>query len=503
MSRFVDRVVLHLQAGDGGHGCNSVLREKFKPMGGPDGGNGGHGGDIILEVDPQVHTLMDFHFHPHIKASNGRPGAGDHRNGARGDDLVLPVPEGTVVLDQDGTILADLTGVGARFVAAEGGYGGLGNAALANKNRRAPGFALLGEPGESKELVLELKSMADVGLLGFPSAGKSSLVSAMSAAKPKIGDYPFTTLRPNLGVVNVGYESFTIADVPGLIPGASEGRGLGLDFLRHIERCAVLAHMVDAAAVEGDRDPVSDIKALEAELANYQSVLQSDVGLGDLRERPRVIVLNKVDIPDARDMIDLQRRELEQFGWPIFEISAVTREGLKELTYGLKDAVTAYRKEHPLESSQASPTVLRPQGVRGKRAAAEFSVEPDPQTHGGFIVRGRKPERWINQTDFENDEAVGYLADRLAKLGVEDALSKAGAEVGAPVTISGFTFEWFPQMVAGTEDFVPSGRGTDDRLYLNERTSAEERKRASQARRGLIDEFDYGDGQVADRERYQ
>ena len=181
---------------------------------------------------------------------------------------------------------------------------------MANKNRRAPGFALLGEPGESKELVLELKSMADVGLLGFPSAGKSSLVSAMSAAKPKIGDYPFTTLRPNLGVVNVGYESFTIADVPGLIPGASEGRGLGLDFLRHIERCAVLAHVVDAAAVEGDRDPVSDIKALEAELANYQSVLQSDVGLGDLRERPRVIVLNKVDIPDARDMIDLQRREL-------------------------------------------------------------------------------------------------------------------------------------------------------------------------------------------------
>ncbi|ALA66956.1 GTPase ObgE [Corynebacterium lactis] len=504
MSRFVDRVVLHLQAGDGGHGCNSVLREKFKPLGGPDGGNGGHGGDIVLTVDPQVHTLMDFHFHPHIKASNGKPGAGDHRNGARGEDLVLGVPEGTVVLTEDGEVLADMTGKGARFIVAEGGYGGLGNAALANKNRRAPGFALLGEPGEAKDVVLELKSMADVGLVGFPSAGKSSLVSAMSAAKPKIGDYPFTTLQPNLGVVNVGYESFTIADVPGLIPGASEGRGLGLDFLRHIERCAVLAHVVDAAALEGDRDPVSDIKALEQELANYQTVLQADVGLGDLRERPRIIVLNKTDLPDARDMIDLQREELEEFGWPIFEISTVTHAGLKELTYGLKDAIAAYRKAHPLKEEAAPKAVIRPQSVRGKRnEGTEFTIEKDPNNEGGFIVKGRKPERWINQTDFENDEAVGYLGDRLARLGVEDALAKAGAKVGCPVTISYLTFEWYPQMVAGAEDFVPTGRGTDERLYVNNRTSAEERKRASQARRGLIDEFDFGDGQVADRERYQ
>lgn len=503
MSRFVDRVVLHLQAGDGGHGCNSVLREKFKPLGGPDGGNGGHGGDIVLVVDPQIHTLMDFHFHPHIKASNGKPGAGDHRNGARGEDLVLGVPEGTVVMTEDGEVLADMTGKGARFIAAEGGYGGLGNAALANKNRRAPGFALLGEPGEAKDLVLELKSMADVGLVGFPSAGKSSLVSTLSAAKPKIGDYPFTTLQPNLGVVNVGYESFTIADVPGLIPGASEGRGLGLDFLRHIERCAVLAHVVDAAALEGDRDPVSDIKALETELANYQSVLKADVGLGDLADRPRVIVLNKIDLPDAREMIDMQREELEKFGWPIYEISTVTHEGLKELTYGLKDQIAAYRKAHPLPTEQEPRAVIRPEGVRGKkREGADFTIERDPNTPDGFIVRGRKPERWINQTDFENDEAVGYLADRLAKLGVEDALAKAGATVGCPVTISYLTFEWYPQQVAGTDDFVPSGRGTDDRLYVNERTSAEQRKRASQARRGLIDEYDFGDGEEAIRDRY-
>ena len=345
--------------------------------------------------------------------------------------------------------------------------------------------------------------MADVGLVGFPSAGKSSLVSTLSAAKPKIGDYPFTTLQPNLGVVNVGYESFTIADVPGLIPGASEGRGLGLDFLRHIERCAVLVHVVDAAALEGDRDPVSDIKALETELANYQSVLKADVGLGDLAERPRVIVLNKIDLPDAREMIDMQREELEKFGWPIYEISTVTHEGLKELTYGLKDQIAAYRKAHPLPTEQEPRAVIRPEGVRGKkREGADFTIERDPNTPDGFIVRGRKPERWINQTDFENDEAVGYLADRLAKLGVEDALAKAGATVGCPVTISYLTFEWYPQQVAGTDDFVPSGRGTDDRLYVNERTSAEQRKRASQARRGLIDEYDFGDGEEAIRDRY-
>ncbi|MEV8224347.1 GTPase ObgE, partial [Dietzia maris] len=233
MSRFIDRVVLHLAAGDGGRGCTSVHREKFKPLGGPDGGNGGHGGDVVLVVDPQVHTLLDFHFRPHARAGRGQPGMGANRNGAQGADLVLSVPPGTVVLDEDGEVLADLTGVGTRFVAAEGGKGGLGNAALASRARKAPGFALLGEPGEVRDLTLELKSMADVGLVGFPSAGKSSLVSVLSAAKPKIADYPFTTLAPNLGVVSVGDDTFTIADVPGLIPGASEGRGLGLDFLRH------------------------------------------------------------------------------------------------------------------------------------------------------------------------------------------------------------------------------------------------------------------------------
>ena len=502
MSRFIDRVVLHLQAGDGGHGCSSVLREKFKPLGGPDGGNGGHGGDIVLEVSPQVHTLMDFHFHPHIKAEKGRPGAGDHRNGARGQDLILEVPEGTVVMTTDGEVLADLTGKGTRFVAAEGGYGGLGNAALASRARKAPGFALLGEPGEEKDLVLELKSMADVGLVGFPSAGKSSLVSALSAAKPKIGDYPFTTLQPNLGVVNVGHESFTIADVPGLIPGASEGRGLGLDFLRHIERCAVLAHVVDCATYESDRNPVDDIKALEHELANYESELAGDIGLGDLAERPRVIVLNKLDVPEAKEMAEFMREELEEYGWPIFGISTATREGLKELTYGLSEAVATYRKDNPAKKEE-KPAVIVPKAVGRRGRPQEFEIERDPEDPDGFVVVGRKPRRWIMQTDFENDEAVGFLGDRLAKLGVEEALAKAGATPGCPVTIGDITFEWHPQTAAGVDDFVPSGRGTDQRLETTDRVSAEERKRASQARRGLIDEFDFGDGEQAERERYQ
>ena len=250
MPRFVDRVVIHAKAGNGGHGCASVHREKFKPLGGPDGGNGGRGGSIVLVVDPQVHTLLDFHFHPHVDAPSGKQGMGGNRDGAAGADLEVRVPDGTVVLDENGRLLADLVGAGTRFDAAAGGRGGLGNAALASRARKAPGFALLGEKGQVRDLTLELKTVADVGLVGFPSAGKSSLVSAISAAKPKIADYPFTTLTPNLGVVSAGEHTFTVADVPGLIPGASEGRGLGLEFLRHIERCAVLVHVVDCATLE-------------------------------------------------------------------------------------------------------------------------------------------------------------------------------------------------------------------------------------------------------------
>src|ERR1700737_1395557 len=260
MPRFVDRVVIQVRAGNGGNGCASLHREKFRPLGGPDGGNGGRGGSVYLVVDPQVHTLLDFHFHPHVTAQSGRQGQGDNRDGAHGDDLFLKVPDGTVVLDDGGRLLADLVGAGTTYEAAAGGRGGLGNAALASRARKAPGFALLGEKGQSRYLSLELKTVADVGLIGFPSAGKSSLVSGLSGANPKTPDSPFTTLTPNLGVVSAGEDSFTVADVPGLIPGASQGRGLGLEFLRHIARCAVLVHVVDCATLEPGRDPISDIE---------------------------------------------------------------------------------------------------------------------------------------------------------------------------------------------------------------------------------------------------
>ena len=480
MTRFIDRVVIHARAGNGGNGCASVHREKFKPLGGPDGGNGGRGGSIVFVVDSQVHTLLDFHFHPHVVAPSGKQGAGSNRDGAAGADLEVKVPDGTVVLDEQGRLLADLVGPGTRFEAAAGGRGGLGNAALASRARKAPGFALLGEKGEIRDLTLELKTVADVGLVGFPSAGKSSLVSAISAAKPKIADYPFTTLAPNLGVVSAGDHTFTVADVPGLIPGASEGRGLGLDFLRHIERCAVLVHVVDCATLEPGRDPISDIEALEAEIAAYTPTLQGDTTLGDLAERPRAVVLNKIDVPEARELADFVSEEIAStFGWPVFEVSTVAREGLRPLTFALWDMVAAYRAAQP-EVVPRRP-VIRPVPVD----ETSFSVEPDGQ--GGFVVRGTRPQRWVAQTNFENDEAVGYLGDRLARLGVEDELLKLGARPGCAVTIGDMTFDWEPQTPAGVDVHL-SGRGTDIRLEQSDRVSADERKAARKARRESADD---------------
>ncbi|WP_024875861.1 GTPase ObgE [Saccharomonospora piscinae] len=469
-SRFVDRAVIHVAAGDGGNGCASVHREKFKPLGGPDGGNGGHGGDVVLVVDPGVHTLLDFHFRPHARGGSGKQGQGGHRSGAAGDTLEMRVPDGTVVLTEDGEVLADLMGAGTRFVAAQGGRGGLGNAALASRARKAPGFALLGEPGEERDLVLELRSVADVGLLGFPSAGKSSLISVLSAAKPKIADYPFTTLVPNLGVVSAGDVVFTMADVPGLIPGASEGKGLGLDFLRHIERCAVLVHVVDCATYERGRDPVSDIDALEDELARYTPALG-----GELASRPRVVVLNKLDVPDAAELAELVRPDLEARGWRVFEVSTVAHRGLRELTYALGEIVETHRAAQPPPTP--AKVVVTPKAVDD----GGFTVEADPDEDGAFVVRGPKPERWVRQTNFANDEAVGYLADRLHRLGVEEKLAKAGATPGCPVTIGGVTFDWEPSTpgVVGTL----AGRGSDPRLAEQGRVTAAERKEARRLRR--------------------
>ena len=477
MPRFVDRVVIHARAGSGGNGCASVHREKFKPLGGPDGGNGGRGGSIVFVVDPAVHTLLDFHFRPHITAASGKQGMGNNRDGATGADLEVKVPDGTVVLDENGRLLADLVGPGTRFEAAAGGRGGLGNAALASRARKAPGFALLGEPGQARDLTLELKTVADVGLIGFPSAGKSSLVSVISAAKPKIADYPFTTLVPNLGVVSAGEHAFTVADVPGLIPGASQGRGLGLDFLRHIERCAVLVHVVDCATAEPGRDPISDIDALEAELAAYTPTLQGDAVLGDLAERPRAVVLNKIDVPEARELAEFVRDDIiAARGWPVFCVSTVTREGLQPLIFGLWQMVSAYHAARPAPVPRRP--VIRPVPVDD----SGFTVEPDPQQPGGFVVTGARPERWIGQTNFDNDEAVGYLGDRLARLGVEEELLRLGAQPGCAVTIGDMTFDWEPQTPAGHQAAM-SGRGTDARLERSERSGAAERKAARRQRR--------------------
>ncbi|MEU5236290.1 GTPase ObgE [Streptomyces lydicus] len=473
MTTFVDRVELNVAAGNGGHGCASVHREKFKPLGGPDGGNGGRGGDVILVVDQDVTTLLDYHHHPHRKATNGQPGAGDNREGKNGKDLVLPVPDGTVVLDRNGEVLADMVGQGTTFVAGQGGRGGLGNAALASARRKAPGFALLGEPGEARDIVLELKTVADVALVGYPSAGKSSLISVLSAAKPKIADYPFTTLVPNLGVVTAGSTVYTIADVPGLIPGASQGKGLGLEFLRHVERCEVLVHVLDTATLESDRDPVSDLDVIEEELAQY----------GGLENRPRVVVLNKVDIPDGKDLADMIRPDLEARGYRVFEVSAVAHLGLKELSYALADIVAKARAAKPVQ--EATRIVIRPKAVDD----AGFAVTQEGEEF--FRVRGEKPERWVRQTDFSNDEAVGYLADRLSRLGVEAALLKAGARAGDGVAIgpedNAVVFDWEPTMSAGAEML---GRRGEDHRFEAPRPAAQRRRDRDAERDEATEEYE-------------
>ncbi|MDO8108149.1 GTPase ObgE [Isoptericola sp. b441] len=472
MASFVDRVVLHARGGDGGHGCASIRREKFKPLAGPDGGSGGHGGDVVLVVDPQVTTLLDLHHAPHRRAASGTAGMGDDRHGANGADLVVPVPDGTVVSTPDGEVLADLLGAGARYVVAAGGRGGLGNAALASPRRKAPGFALLGEPGDGVDVVLELKSIADVALVGYPSAGKSSLVSAVSAAKPKIADYPFTTLVPHLGVVQAGGSRFTVADVPGLIPGASQGKGLGLEFLRHIERCAVIAHVLDCATLEPNRDPISDLDVLLGELTAYSAELvdPSDV---PLTERPAVVVLNKVDIPEARELAELVRPELEARGLRVFEVSTASHEGLRALTFALAAMVDEARAAAPVPAERV---VLHPAAVD----ETPFTVRREHDgVHEWFVVRGRKPERWVRQTDFTNDEAVGFLADRLARLGVEEELFAAGATPGAEVVIGdgddAVVFDWEPTLMTGAE--LLGARGTDARLEDQHRPTRAEKRR--------------------------
>ncbi len=449
MTTFVDRVTLFASAGKGGDGCVSVKREKFKPLGGPDGGNGGRGGDITLVVDQNVTTLLDYHHSPHRKATSGRAGYGDRKDGPSGEDLILTVPNGTVVYDADGNQLADLVGNGTIFIAAQGGFGGLGNLALSSSKRRAPGFALLGEPGEERTLILELKSVADIALVGYPSAGKSSLIAAISAARPKIADYPFTTLVPNLGVVQAGETRFTVADVPGLIPGASQGKGLGLEFLRHVERCVALVHVLDCGTLETDRNPVNDLEIIESELAQY----------GGLEDRPRMIALNKIDLPDGQAMADMVEQTLRDRGYEVYQVSAASRAGLTELTYAMARIIQKTRAETAVE--ERTRIVLRPVAVDD----SGFTVVANAD--GSFSVSGAKVMRWVRQTDFKNAEAIGYLADRMAQLGVERELFRKGAVSGVEVRVgsgeSAVVFDWEPTIEAGAE-LLGSARGEDARF---------------------------------------
>jgi GTP-binding protein len=503
MTDFVDRVVVHLKGGDGGNGAHSIRRERYKPLAGPDGGSGGRGGSVILKADPSIDSLLDLRLLPHRQAGNGTHGKGDDLDGRKGEDITIPVPVGTVVFQaigpagsprRPGEQLADLRQAGQTFIAAHGGAGGLGNRALANKSHKAPGFALKGVPGQERDLILELKSIADIALVGYPSAGKSSLIAAMSAARPKIADYPFTTLVPSLGVVTAGDDRYTIADVPGLIPGASKGKGLGLRFLRHIERTQVIVHVIDCATYEPHRDPVSDYHALEAELAAYEKHLDLPLGTIPLSKRPRVIVLNKIDVPEARELAEMTAPDFRKMGLPVYLVSTATHEGLKELRFGLEKQVAKTRQiVRQLEQDQEQErVVLHPLDMPGARTQKQTEprfnvIRQSDGSHTWFLITGHDPQQLVGQTDFGNDEAVGYLADQLADMGVEDALRAAGAKAGDEVHIGPagdeVIFNWEPTISAGAEglDEAPLvARGQDIRLqnygYAKRRSNQERRR---------------------------
>jgi GTPase len=410
---FVDEARIKVMAGAGGNGAVAFHHEPYKPKGGPDGGNGGRGGDVVIRADSSVGTLLDVRDHPHIKAVPGGHGQGDRRSGSTGKNRVVLVPPGTVVYNEDGTLIADLAAPGDEMVAARGGRGGYGNAHFATPTRRAPGFSEKGEPGEESWLRLELRLLADVGLVGFPNAGKSTLISRISAARPKIADYPFTTLTPNLGVVKSGDESFVVADIPGLIPGAHEGKGLGDRFLRHVRRAAVLVFLIDLAAE--DRDPSEDVAALRAELAAFDP---------ELVERPSLVVATKIDV--ARDMLEILDEP------QMLPLSAVTGEGIDELVRTLGELVTATRGAAP-ERLGYVRHIVRDDPVHVRRE------------NGAWRVTGTRPERAVVTTDVDNEEAVERLQRKLVQMGVEKLLDLAGAKAGDEVRIGEVAFDYEPE----------------------------------------------------------
>jgi GTP-binding protein len=423
---FIDEVKIHVKAGDGGAGCMSFRREAHVPKGGPDGGDGGRGGNVVLEADPAVSSLIDYRFKHHFKAERGTHGKGQIRHGAGGDDLVLRVPLGTICRDAEtGTVMGDLTHAGQRLVVARGGHGGRGNIHFVTPTRRAPAFAELGEPSEERWIELEMKLLADAALVGMPSVGKSSLIARMSAARPKIADYPFTTLVPNLGVVKAGQRSFVVADIPGLIEGAHEGKGLGHAFLRHIERTALIIHVIDLTGSYEQRDPLEDYDIINAELALHAE---------DLAERPRVVVGNKADVAGTEEASARVRARAEADGAPYFEVSAVTGAGLDSMVRAVAERVFELRSAAVHEGAVYA-RVWQHEAAGNDKAFTVTNL-------GGhvFEVRGKGVERMVIMTEWNNEEAIAFLQKRLVKAGVEKALAEAGALDGDEIRIAGKAF---------------------------------------------------------------
>ncbi|MFA0777150.1 MAG: hypothetical protein PVTTEEND_000864 [Candidatus Fervidibacter sp.] len=418
---FVDEAVIHVKAGNGGNGCVAFRREKFVPRGGPAGGDGGRGGHVILLADPSVKTLVDLHLQRTYKAENGQHGQGSNKHGADGKDLVIRVPVGTVIYDAEtGELLADLVKPGQRVVEARGGRGGRGNAAFATPTRQTPVFAELGEPGEERTLRLELKLLADVGIIGYPNVGKSTLISRISAARPKIADYPFTTLVPNLGTVRVDNFSFVVADLPGLIEGAHKGVGLGHQFLRHAERTLLLLHMVDIAAVEG-RDPICDFETINEELRLYSP---------ELAKKPQVVVANKMDLPNAPENLRRCLPYWRQRGYEVFAISALTGEGIEPLVYRMAELVKAMQPKAPLPEASEEVIVAPP-----KRTEAPLTIERlDEET---WLVQGGEVERLTRLINASHPQALAEIKERLLRHGIWKALRKAGAKAGDRIIVNG------------------------------------------------------------------
>lgn len=431
MADLIDQAHIEIKAGDGGDGLATFRREKYVPRGGPDGGDGGRGGNVYLEVNPQLNTLLRFRYEQKFAAERGANGGSARKHGRDGKDLVIHVPPGTIVRTEiDGEPYeVDLVAPGQRLLAARGGKGGLGNVHFATSTHQAPRIAELGQPGEELELDLELKLIADVGLIGFPNAGKSTLLATISAARPKIANYPFTTLSPNLGVVEVGDQTFVVADIPGLIEGAHAGVGLGHDFLRHVERTRVLVHVVDAAGTDA-RDPLDDYHKINEELRLYQP---------ELAERPQIVALNKQDVPEARAQVARFRRKLGLDKESLFPISAATGEGVQPLI----QRVAALLREYPspLEDRPRSSEELRwPVPARDPNA---FAITREGEA---YRVRGPKIEQLVSMLNFAQQESLDRLQRVLERSGISQALRDAGVQEGDPVRIEKAELVWSEEL---------------------------------------------------------